>query len=211
MSDISMIGLGAMSTALAKAQVNAGHDVTVWNRSPQRMTPLVELGAKGAESVAAAVKASPLIMVCIDNYTATNALLRTDDVVVHLSGRSVIQLSTGTPSEARDSEAWLQARGARPTSMALSIPTRMASARQMLRSCSPDRRRSSKLPRHFLNAWVAIFASLARRLAPRRPSTWRIFPGPLAGMSASPMVHASARWKASAWISLPTATPKATG
>ena len=112
MSDISMIGLGAMGTALAKAQVNAGHDVTVWNRSPQRMTPLVELGAKGAESVAAAVKASPLIMVCIDNYTATNALLRADDVVVHLSGRSVIQLSTGTPSEARNSEAWLQARGA---------------------------------------------------------------------------------------------------
>ncbi len=112
MSDVSMIGLGAMGTALAKAQVNAGHDVTVWNRSPQRMTPLVELGAKGAESVAAAVKASPLIMVCIDNYTATNALLRADDVVAHVSGRSVIEFSTGTPSEARDSEAWLQARGA---------------------------------------------------------------------------------------------------
>ena len=44
MSDISMIGLGAMGTALARAQVKAGHDVTVWNRSPQRMTPLVELG-----------------------------------------------------------------------------------------------------------------------------------------------------------------------
>jgi 3-hydroxyisobutyrate dehydrogenase-like beta-hydroxyacid dehydrogenase len=112
MSDISMIGLGAMGTALAKAQVNAGHDVTVWNRSPHKMTPLLELGAKGAENVAAAVKASPLIMVCIDNYQATNALLRADDVVAHLSGRSVIQLSTGTPSEARDSETWLTARGA---------------------------------------------------------------------------------------------------
>lgn len=112
MSDISMIGLGAMGSALAKAQVRAGHKVTVWNRSPQRMAPLVELGAKGAESVAAAVKASPLIMVCIDNYTATNALLRADDVVAHLSGRSVIQLSTGTPSEARDSETWITAQSA---------------------------------------------------------------------------------------------------
>ena len=71
-----MIGLGAMGTALAKAQVDAGHEVTVWNRSPQRMTPLIELGARGAESVTVAVKTSPLIMVCIDNYTATNALLR---------------------------------------------------------------------------------------------------------------------------------------
>ncbi len=112
MSDISMIGLGAMGTALAKAQVKAGHEVTVWNRSPQRMTPLIELGAEGVQSVAAAVQASPLIMVCIDNYTATNALLQADDVVAHLSGRSVIQLSTGTPSEARESEAWLTAQGA---------------------------------------------------------------------------------------------------
>lgn len=112
MSDISMIGLGAMGTALAKAQVKAGHDVTVWNRSPQRMTPLIELGAKGAESVAAAVKASPLIMVCIDNYSATNALLRSDELVSLLSGCTVIQLSTGTPQEARDSEAWLTAQGA---------------------------------------------------------------------------------------------------
>jgi len=35
MSDISMIGLGAMGRALAKAQVGAGHGVTVWNRSAQ--------------------------------------------------------------------------------------------------------------------------------------------------------------------------------
>ncbi len=112
MSDISMIGLGAMGTALAKAQVKAGHEVTVWNRSPQRMAPLVALGADGAESVAAAVQASQYIMVCIDNYAATNALLQAEDVVAHLSGRSVIQLSTGTPSEAREAEARLTAQGA---------------------------------------------------------------------------------------------------
>ncbi len=112
MSDISMIGLGAMGTALAKAQVKAGHEVTVWNRSPQRMTPLVELGAKGTQSVAAAVQASPFIMICIDNYAATSALLRAGDVAIHLAGRSVIQLSTGTPSEAREAEAWLMARDA---------------------------------------------------------------------------------------------------
>ena len=98
MSDISMIGMGAMGTALAKAQLKAGHEVTVWNRSPQKMTPLMDLGAKGAQSVAAAVEASPLIMICIDNYTGTNALLQAADVVPHLSGQSVIQLGTGTPS-----------------------------------------------------------------------------------------------------------------
>jgi 3-hydroxyisobutyrate dehydrogenase-like beta-hydroxyacid dehydrogenase len=76
------------------------------------MAPLVALGADGAESVAAAVQASQYIMVCIDNYAATNALLQAEDVVAHLSGRSVIQLSTGTPSEAREAEARITAQGA---------------------------------------------------------------------------------------------------
>ncbi len=51
-------------------------------------------------------------MVCMDNYTAPNTLLRANEVVAHLSGRSLIQLSTGTPSEARDSEVWFKDRGA---------------------------------------------------------------------------------------------------
>ena len=50
MSGISVIGLGAMGSALARALVKAGHEVTVWNRSPQKMEPLVDLGADGAES-----------------------------------------------------------------------------------------------------------------------------------------------------------------
>lgn len=112
MSEISVIGLGAMGAALAQAQLKAGHSVTVWNRTPQKMEPLAALGAKRAESVVDAVQTSPLIMVCVDNYTATNKLLGTDDVAPHLSGRTVIQLSTGTPQEARDSEAWLADQGA---------------------------------------------------------------------------------------------------
>lgn len=108
MSEISVIGLGAMGSALARALLKAGHDVTVWNRTPQKMEPLAALGAEGAQSVAVAVQASSVIMVCVDNYAATNQQLAGDDVVPHLSGRTVIQLSTGTPKEARDSEAWLK-------------------------------------------------------------------------------------------------------
>ena len=97
MSEISVIGLGAMGAALAQALLKAGHDVTVWNRTLQKMEPLAALGAKRAENVVNALQASPVIMVCIDNYNATNKLLGTDDVIPHLSGRTLIQLSTGTP------------------------------------------------------------------------------------------------------------------
>ena len=112
MTEISVLGLGAMGSALARAQLKAGHGTTVWNRSPQRMAPLVELGARAAAGVADAVRASPVIMICIDNYAATKTILWAGDVAPHLSGRTVIQLSTGTPGEARDAEAWLEERGA---------------------------------------------------------------------------------------------------
>ena len=112
MSDISMIGLGAMGSALARAQVVAGHSVTVWNRTAEKMEPLAELGAEPADSVAQAVEASPAIMVCVDTYAAANGLLWGDDVMPHLAGRTVIQFGTGTPKEARDSEAWLKECGA---------------------------------------------------------------------------------------------------
>lgn len=36
MSDISVIGTGAMGSALARALLKAGREVTVWNRSPEK-------------------------------------------------------------------------------------------------------------------------------------------------------------------------------
>ncbi len=112
MSDISVVGLGAMGTALAAAQLDSGCSVTVWNRSAQKAEPLIARGANGATSVVEAVQASSVIMICVDNYTVTNALLQADEVIPGLSGRTIVQFSTGTPKEARDSETWLADQGA---------------------------------------------------------------------------------------------------
>lgn len=112
MSDISTLGLGLMGSALARSLVNGGHDVTVWNRSPARMQPLVDMGAAPAVSVAAAVEASPVVLVNIDDYPSTRALFEAADVAEKLSGRVVVQLSTGTPQEAREFEAWFTSQGA---------------------------------------------------------------------------------------------------
>ena len=107
MSDVSVIGLGAMGSALASAQLNSGRSVTVWNRSPQKVSAHVARGAEGAATVSEAVQASPVIMICVDNYTVTNTLLGTDTVIPALSDRTVIQFSTGTPKEAeRSNLSW---------------------------------------------------------------------------------------------------------
>jgi len=106
MSEISVLGLGSMGSALARAIQQAGHTITVWNRSPGKMQPFVDGGAGGADSVAAAIGASPITLVCVDDYAVTRGMLDTEAVTPLLPGRTVIQLSTGTPLEARESAEW---------------------------------------------------------------------------------------------------------
>jgi len=43
---VGFIGLGAMGSAMASNLIKAGHEVTVWNRSPAPAEPLASLGAK---------------------------------------------------------------------------------------------------------------------------------------------------------------------
>ncbi len=110
MSDITVIGLGLMGAALARAMQRAGHDLTVWNRSPAKMKPFIDDGVVGVPDVVSAITASPVILICIDNYAVTNALLQSDEIVPLLTGRTVVQLSTGTPKEAREAFEWMIAR-----------------------------------------------------------------------------------------------------
>jgi 3-hydroxyisobutyrate dehydrogenase-like beta-hydroxyacid dehydrogenase len=111
MSDVTLIGLGAMGSALAKALIGAGHSITVWNRSPERLDNVAALGARGASDVLEAVKSSNVILVCVSNYTVTRNFLGTKDVLPHLRGKTLVQMGTGTPSEARDNEAWMKSHG----------------------------------------------------------------------------------------------------
>jgi 3-hydroxyisobutyrate dehydrogenase-like beta-hydroxyacid dehydrogenase len=74
--------------------------------------PLAELGAVGVDRVAAAVATSPVSLVCVDSYQTTRAMFEPRDVLKELSGRAVVQLSTGGPREARESEAWFTSHGA---------------------------------------------------------------------------------------------------
>lgn len=106
MGDVTVVGLGLMGSALARAIQDAGFELTVWNRSPAKMQPFVADGASGAPDVPSAFAASPVILICVDNYMAVNALLQSDTVPGILAGRTVVQLSTGTPLEAQETSNW---------------------------------------------------------------------------------------------------------
>lgn len=59
-----------------------------------------------------ALQASPLIFICVADYATTRSLLSAPHVAAALAGRTLIQLSTGTPREAREMAAWAKDNGA---------------------------------------------------------------------------------------------------
>jgi len=112
MTQLTCVGLGLMGSALARALLAAGHRITVWNRSPGRAKAVVSLGAREARSFAEALAASPVVLICIDNYASVLSLLETDGLADLLVGRTIANLTTGTPREAEALSVWVGARGA---------------------------------------------------------------------------------------------------
>ena len=53
MSKIAFLGLGQMGTPMAARLLQAGHHVTVWDRTPARATPLLMARPKAAQTIKA--------------------------------------------------------------------------------------------------------------------------------------------------------------
>jgi len=105
---VSVIGLGAMGAVLAQHLLHNGFDVTVWNRTAEKAQPLIQQGASYHPDIHAAVQASPIIIVCVLDYKTSENILHD----VSLRDKVLIQLSTGTPQDARTAETWAHDKGA---------------------------------------------------------------------------------------------------
>ncbi|MFF3395013.1 NAD(P)-dependent oxidoreductase [Streptomyces sp. NPDC002669] len=108
---VTVIGLGLMGQALAGAFLKAGHPTTVWNRTAAKADQLVVEGAKLAPTVGAALKASPLTVICLTDYAAVHELLGADDVVP--TGTTLVNLTSGDSAGAREAARWADRIGAR--------------------------------------------------------------------------------------------------
>ncbi|OJF12392.1 NAD(P)-dependent oxidoreductase [Couchioplanes caeruleus] len=108
---VTVLGLGPMGRALAGAFVGAGLPTTVWNRTPGKDRQLVERGAAAARSAEEAVTKSDMVVTCVVNYGASDAILRRDAVTDALHGRTVVNLTADTPDRARDTADWAYRHG----------------------------------------------------------------------------------------------------
>ncbi len=110
MQSVSVIGLGVMGTELARVLIENGYDVTVWNRTPEKAVPHVKAGAALAKTATEAIRASEATITCIPTHSDTRALLEADPTV--LTGKTIIELSTGDASEAASLMALIESQGA---------------------------------------------------------------------------------------------------
>jgi 3-hydroxyisobutyrate dehydrogenase-like beta-hydroxyacid dehydrogenase len=72
---IGFIGLGRMGSAMATNLVKAGHDVTVFNRSPEKREALVKLGAHEAARISDACRGEAVITMLADDNAASSVVL----------------------------------------------------------------------------------------------------------------------------------------
>lgn len=72
---VGFIGLGAMGSAMASNLIKAGHDVTVWNRSPGATEPLASLGAKVVKSADRAAQGDVLFSMLANDKAVRDVML----------------------------------------------------------------------------------------------------------------------------------------
>lgn len=68
MSDLPSIafaGIGLMGLRMCRRLLAAGYPLTVWNRSPDKCTPLVEAGARQASSPAELCASADIVLLCL--------------------------------------------------------------------------------------------------------------------------------------------------
>jgi 3-hydroxyisobutyrate dehydrogenase len=100
---VGFIGLGLMGSGMSMNLLKAGFPLTVWNRTPSKMKPLLDAGAKGAGSPKEVAESSDIVISIVTDSPDVEEVLLGSSGVFHgaKSGTIVIDMSTISPSVTR--------------------------------------------------------------------------------------------------------------
>lgn len=96
---VAVLGTGLMGTALAEALIAAGHEIMVYNRSPEKTMSLVDLGALATATPAEAIAAADATIIVVHDAQGVQDLLLSADSRVVLKGKKLLNASTTKPEE----------------------------------------------------------------------------------------------------------------
>ena len=103
MTDVGFVGLGVMGTAISRRLLDAGHSLTVWNRTRDKAVPLLEFGARWADTPREVAECSDIVFTMVTNTAAVQAVSEGGDGI--LSGLGIgklyVDMSTASPANTR--------------------------------------------------------------------------------------------------------------
>jgi 3-hydroxyisobutyrate dehydrogenase len=107
---LGYLGLGMMGIPMTRRLVNAGYDVTVWNRSSGKAAALVEAGAKLATNPRDVAATASIIFMCLTDAAAVDEVVFGPDGLATAAGagKLVVDFSSIHPDAARSIAARLK-------------------------------------------------------------------------------------------------------
>lgn len=111
MTNIGFIGIGLMGLPMCRRLLDAGHPLTVWNRNPEKCAPLASAGARVAGSIAELVQASDVVMLCVSDTAAVEAVVFGAGGIASAGAQAkvLVDFSSIEPGATREFAASLQA------------------------------------------------------------------------------------------------------
>ncbi|MBB3750646.1 3-hydroxyisobutyrate dehydrogenase-like beta-hydroxyacid dehydrogenase [Mycolicibacterium sp. BK634] len=108
---VGFVGAGRMGAPMVRRLADAGHDVTVLGRAPEKLVAAQELGAKSTGSLADLARDADAVVVCVFTDEQVRQICLTDDLLGTMREGAVLVLhTTGSP---RTAEAIAEKAGAR--------------------------------------------------------------------------------------------------
>ena len=130
---VAFIGLGTIGSSIAKCLRKADFNLTVWNRTAAKMTPLVEQGAKPATSAKEAASGADVVITCLmDDQSVLDTLHGDQGILAGLRPGAVhVCLTTISPRCADELEQIHKKHGSFYVSGPVIGPPQAAAAGQL--------------------------------------------------------------------------------
>ena len=112
--NIGFVGLGIMGGAMAANLLKGGFKVTVWNRSPEKCTSLVALGATVADSPRAVAQSADLVIAMMADPAAVLSVRDGSNGIISgmAAGKGYVDMSTVDADTSIESARLARQRGA---------------------------------------------------------------------------------------------------
>jgi 3-hydroxyisobutyrate dehydrogenase-like beta-hydroxyacid dehydrogenase len=113
-SSLGFVGLGAMGSRMTRRLLEAGYEVTGFNRTPEKARPLVQAGMRAAATPRAVAEASDVVFTMVTDDAALRAVVGGESGIAAglRRGGVLVEMSTVSPAVVREVAPLVEARGA---------------------------------------------------------------------------------------------------